>query len=91
MKFTLTLKWVIGGACLIAVLIVVGSYFGSQWYYGEVEPVSEELLRYTPSPCCEPWDPWYLREDCHGTRTRQQGAYPPVVRGRFKLPMGWTI
>ena len=50
MKFTLTLKWVIGGACLIAVLIVVGSYFGSHWYYGEVEPVPEELLRYTPSP-----------------------------------------
>ena len=50
MKFTLTLKWVIGGACLIAVLIVVGSYFGSQWYYGEAEPVPEELLRYTPSP-----------------------------------------
>ena len=50
MKFILTLKWVIGGACLIAVLVVVGSYFGSHWYYGEAEPVPEELLRYTPSP-----------------------------------------
>ena len=50
MKFTLTSKWVIGGACLIGALIVMGIYFGSHWYYGEVEPVSEELLRYTPSP-----------------------------------------
>ena len=50
MKFTLTPKWVIGGACLIGALIVMGIYFGSQWYYGEAEPVPEELLRYTPSP-----------------------------------------
>ena len=50
MKFTLTPKWVIGGACLIGALIVMGIYFGSHWYYGEAEPVSEELLRYTPSP-----------------------------------------
>ena len=50
MKFTLTSKWVIGGACLIGALIVMGIYFGSHWYYGEVEPVSEELLHYTPSP-----------------------------------------
>ena len=50
MKFTLTPKWVIGGACLIGALIVMGIYFGSHWYYGEVEPVSEELLHYTPSP-----------------------------------------
>ena len=49
MKFTLTPKWVIGGACLIGALIVMGSYFGSHWYYGEAEPVPEELLRYTPS------------------------------------------
>ena len=50
MKFTLTPKWVIGGACLIGALIVMGIYFGSHWYYGEAEPVPEELLRYTPSP-----------------------------------------
>ena len=50
MKLIFTPKWIIGGACLIALLIVVGSYFGSHWYYGEVEPVPEELLRYTPSP-----------------------------------------
>ena len=50
MNFTFTPKWVIGGACLIAVFIVVGSYFGSHWYYGDVEPVPEELLHYTPTP-----------------------------------------
>ena len=41
-------KLVIGGAALIAVLFVVGSYFGSQWYYGEVTPVPEELLTIPP-------------------------------------------
>lgn len=50
MKLAFTSKWVIGGACLLVVLIVVGSYFGSHWYYGDIEPVPEELLRYTPSP-----------------------------------------
>lgn len=50
MKITFTPKWVIGGACLIAVLIVAGSYFGSHWYYGDIEPVPEELLHYTPTP-----------------------------------------
>ena len=49
-NFTFTPKWIIGGACLIAVFIVVGSYFGGHWYYGDVEPVPEELLRYTPTP-----------------------------------------
>lgn len=41
-------KLVIGGAALIAVLFVVGSYFGSQWYYGDVTPVPEELLTIPP-------------------------------------------
>ena len=66
-NFTFTPKWIIGGACLIAVLIVVGSYFGSHWYYGEVEPVPEELSRYTPTPAVSLR---YLREDCHGLMTR---------------------
>lgn len=41
-------KLVIGGAALIAVLFVVGSYFGSQWYYGKVTPVPEGLLTIPP-------------------------------------------
>ncbi len=38
------------GAFVLSILIVVGMYFGSVWYYGEVEPVPEEVLNYKPSP-----------------------------------------
>ena len=38
------------GALVLSVLIVGGAYFGSHWYYGDVEPVPEELLHYTPTP-----------------------------------------
>ena len=38
------------GAFVLSILIVVGVYFGSHWYFGEVEPVPEELLNYKPSP-----------------------------------------
>lgn len=38
------------GAFVLSTLIVVGAYFGSHWYYGEVEPVPEEVLHYTPTP-----------------------------------------
>ena len=38
------------GAFVLSILIVVGAYFGSHWYYGDVEPVPEELLNYTPEP-----------------------------------------
>ena len=50
MIFTGKQKLVIGGAILFAVLFVVGSYFGSHWYYGEVEPVPEHLLTIEPPP-----------------------------------------
>ena len=38
------------GAFVLSILIVVGAYFGSNWYYGEVKPVPDELSRYTPTP-----------------------------------------
>lgn len=38
------------GAFVLGILIVVGVYFGSHWYYGEVEPVPEELLNYKHQP-----------------------------------------
>ena len=38
------------GAFVLTILIVVGAYFGSHWYYGSVEPVPEEVSRYTPTP-----------------------------------------
>ena len=38
------------GVFVLSVLIVVGVYFGSHWYYGDVEPMSEEVLNYKPSP-----------------------------------------
>lgn len=40
----------IGGVILFAVLFVVGSYFGSHWYYGDVAPVPEHLLAIEPLP-----------------------------------------
>ena len=39
MYFTGKQKLLIGGAILLAVLFVVGSYFGSHWYYGDIEPI----------------------------------------------------
>lgn len=41
-------KLLIGGAIVFAVLFVVGSYFGSHWYYGDIEPVPEHLLTIEP-------------------------------------------
>ena len=41
--------WIIG-VFVLSTLIVVGAYFGSYWYYGDVEPVPEDLFRYTPMP-----------------------------------------
>ena len=43
-------KLLIAGAILFAVLCVVGSYFGSHWYYGDVTPVPEHLLSVEPLP-----------------------------------------
>ena len=48
MSFTSQPKLWIGGAILFVVLVVVGSYFGSHWYYGDVEPVPEHLLTIEP-------------------------------------------
>ncbi len=50
MLFTGKQKLVIGGAILFAALFVVGSYFGSHWYYGDIEPVPEHLLTIEPRP-----------------------------------------
>ncbi len=43
-------KLLIGGAIVCVALFVVGSYFGSHWYYGDVEPVPEHLLTIEPLP-----------------------------------------
>ena len=48
MSFTSQPKLWIGGAIMFAMLVVVGSYFGSHWYYGDVEPVPEHLLTIEP-------------------------------------------
>ena len=37
------------GALVLSILIVVGVYFGSHWYYGAVEPV-EMPVAYAPTP-----------------------------------------
>ena len=38
------------GALVLSILIVVGVYFGSHWYYGDVEPVEmPEVSAPTPS------------------------------------------
>jgi hypothetical protein len=37
--FTRSQKLAIGGACLVAIVLAVGGYFASDWYYGKVEPV----------------------------------------------------
>lgn len=50
MDFTAKQKLVLGGAILFAGLFIVGSYFGSHWYYGEIEPVPEHLLTIKPPP-----------------------------------------
>lgn len=43
--FSIRQKLVIAGAALIAVLIVVVSYFGSRWLHGpDVEPIPEHVL-----------------------------------------------
>lgn len=44
--FSIRQKLVIAGAALIAVLIVVVSYFGSRWLHGpDVEPIPEQVLK----------------------------------------------
>ena len=45
------------GAFVLSILIVVGAYFGSHWYYGDDEPVPEELLNYKPEPAVSRGDP----------------------------------
>ena len=50
MFFTSRPKLFIGGAILFLVLCVVGSYFGSHWYYGDVTAVPERLLTIEPLP-----------------------------------------
>lgn len=45
------------GTLVLSALIVVGFYFGSHWYYGDVEPVPEDLLHYTPTPAVSRGDP----------------------------------
>ena len=41
----------IGGAIVFAVLFVVGSYFGSHWYYGDIEPIDiPKQSTFTPNP-----------------------------------------
>lgn len=45
------------GTFVLSALIVVGFYFGSHWYYGDTEPVPENLLRDTPTPAVSRGDP----------------------------------
>ena len=40
------------GACIFSVFIVAGAYFGSHWYYGDVEPIDPTTL-----PTLEPRPP----------------------------------
>ena len=49
--FDLVRQPIIIGAFILAVLIVVGSYVGSHWYYGDIESVnvSENSTTFTPS------------------------------------------
>ena len=75
------------GAFVLSMLIVVGAYISSHWYYGEVEPVPEELLNYTPEPAVARGAP---EGDRHGPMTRQGGAYRLAVMMRCKLAMSWT-
>ncbi|MDE0185399.1 MAG: hypothetical protein OXP71_08055 [Candidatus Poribacteria bacterium] len=43
--FTIRQKLFLGGAVLLSVLLVAGSYFGSRWLFGpDVEPTPEHLL-----------------------------------------------
>lgn len=45
------------GTFVLSALIVVGFYFRSHWYYGDVEQVPEDLLHYTPTPAVSRRDP----------------------------------
>ena len=42
--FDVVRKPLVIGALVLSILIVVGVYFGSHWYYGDVEPVPEHPL-----------------------------------------------
>ena len=44
-------------AFVLSILIVVGVYFGSHWYYGEVDPVPKELLDYERPPAVSRGEP----------------------------------
>ena len=49
--FTTRQKLFLGGAVLLAVLVVVGSYSGSRWLFGpDVEPITEYVLPDEPLP-----------------------------------------
>lgn len=50
MFFTNQPKLLIGGAILFAVLFIVGSYFGSHWYYGDVESVDMSKVAASTPP-----------------------------------------
>ena len=49
--FDLVRQPILIGAFILALLIVVGSYVGSHWYYGDIEPVNmpENSTTFTPS------------------------------------------
>ena len=49
--FDLARQPIVIGAFVLALLIVVGSYVGSHWYYGDIEPIDiPEQLTFTPNP-----------------------------------------
>lgn len=48
MFFATQSKLLIGGAMLFVLLLAIGSYFDTHWYYGEVAPVPAHLLAVGP-------------------------------------------
>ena len=48
------------GALVLSILIVAGVYFGSHWYYGDVEPVEMLEVSAPASPCLNSFLPLKL-------------------------------
>ena len=71
------------GACVLSILIVVGAYFGSYWYYGDVGPIdipahstltpTPPKVRTTPEVNLEG-----LRAESEPTPSESKATVPPV-------------
>ncbi len=72
------------GAFILAVLIVVGSYTGSEWYYGDVEPIEVLEISAPTLPLSQNVIPAEVDPDLIGgeslpTHTESKPTVPPVV------------